>query len=307
MSVDALIDKIREKKNPTVAGLDPQLAFIPQELVDKYIRREGDTLGAAAQAVLEYNRALIDTLCDIVPAVKLQAACYEMFGPEGLYAMQQTIDYAKARGLYAMADAKRGDIGSTAQAYSAAWLGGVRVGGKTLRPFGADCLTVNGYLGTDGIKPFVDVCREEKKMIFALIKTSNPSSGELQDLLAGNREIYRVMGDLVRQWGEGTQGRYGYNAVGGVVGATYPEQLKSLREQLPDVFFLVPGYGAQGGGAQDVRHAFDRRGLGAIVNSSRAILCAWQKTGKGGEDFAGAARAEAIRMRDDIARFVTIE
>ena len=307
MSVDTLIDKIKEKKNPTVAGLDPQLSFIPSSLTEKSIAQEGQTLGAAAHAVLAFNKALIDALYDVVPAVKLQAACYEQFGPEGMLAMRESMSYARSRGLYVIADVKRGDIGSTAQAYSAAWLGSVRVGGLELEPFGADCITVNGYLGGDGIKPFTDTCREKDKMIFALIKTSNLSSGQLQDLKVGDREVYRVMGDLVSSWGKDSLGRHGYGAVGGVVGATYPEQLRQLRKELPAVFFLVPGYGAQGGGAADVQYAFDEEGLGALINSSRAIMCAWQKTGKSGADFAEAARAAALAMRDDIARYVTIQ
>ncbi len=306
MSIDVLIDKIRQTKNPTVAGLDPRPEYLPPDLLKKHIEQEGETLEAVAAAFLEFNRGLIDALCDVVPAVKLQAACYEMLGPAGMTAMRQSILDARARGLYVIADVKRNDIGSTAEAYAAAWLGSVKVGNTELEPFAADSATINAYLGSDGVKPFLDVCAQKEKSVFALIKTSNPSAGELQELMAGDRQVFAVVGELVERWGRGLIGRYGYSQLGGVVGATYPRQLKTLREALPQTFFLVPGYGAQGGQAADVVGAFDRRGLGAIINSSRGILCAWQKTGQEGRDYAQAARDEAVRMRAALKQVVTV-
>lgn len=293
--MDKLIEKILEKQNPTVAGLDPRLSYVPEDLRAAALREHGETLEAAAAAILAYNRGLIDALSSVVPAVKCQVACYEAYGVPGMQALAETIRCARDHGLYVIADGKRNDIGSTAEAYSDAWLGGVQVGETHLDPFGADCLTVNGYLGSDGILPFVKACTAFDKDIFTLIKTSNPSSGQLQDRLLDGVTVYETMGRLAEEWGEGTQGKYGYTAVGGVVGATYPAQLAELRKKLPHVFFLVPGYGAQGGGAQDVAGAFDAEGLGAVVNASRSIMCAYQKSGG---DFKSAAHDEAVRMRD---------
>ncbi|MDR0380852.1 MAG: orotidine-5'-phosphate decarboxylase [Oscillospiraceae bacterium] len=299
MSIDALIDKIREKKNPTVAGLDPRLEYLPEPLLRDAIARDGETLAAAARAVLVFNRALVDALHDIVPAVKLQSACYECLGPEGMQTMRETVAHARARGLYVIADAKRGDIGSTAEAYSAAFLGTVRVGGTDIAPYDADALTVNPYLGTDSVKPFLETCQARGRAIFILGRTSNRSSQELQSLPAPDRPLYRVVADLCERWGKTLMGKYGYSSVGLVVGATHPAEMAELRRYLPGTFFLVPGYGAQGGRAIDVARAFDRLGRGAIVNSSRAILCAWQKAGTP-DAYADAARAEAIRMRDEL-------
>lgn len=300
MGMDRLIEKIIAYKNPTVAGLDPKLAYVPE-----YIRKEcfaacDDPLEASAQALLCFNRALIDALCDIVPAIKPQAAYYEMYGWQGVRTLSETIRYAKEKGMIVMTDGKRNDIGATMEAYATAHLGVTSTDAGEVSAFDADMLTVNGYLGTDGITPLLNVCKERDRSIFVLVKTSNRSSGELQDKMIGDKRVYEVMGDMCEAWGADTIGKYGYSAVGAVVGATYPEQLTELREKLPHTFFLVPGYGAQGGGAKDVCGGFDKNGIGAIINSSRGIMCAYQKEGCDEADFAGAARREAIRMRDDI-------
>lgn len=301
MSLDRMIERIAKLQNPTVAGLDPKLSYIPEYIREKAAKEHGKTLEAAAAAVLEYNKGLIDALCGVVPAVKPQAAYYEAFGWQGMKTLQETIAYAREKGMFVITDGKRNDIGTTMEAYAAAHLGTTEVEGEIFTPFGADALTVNGYLGTDGIAPVVKVCREKDAGMFVLVKTSNPSSGELQDrVLDDGLTVYRTMGDRCEEWGKELPGKYGYSGVGAVVGATYPKQLGELRAALPHTFFLVPGYGAQGGGAKDVAPAFDEKGLGAIVNASRSILCAWQKTGAAQEDFAKAAAAEAIRMRDDI-------
>lgn len=306
MSFDSLQEKIRKLKNPTVVGLDARLEYIPPQLVAQCMEDYGETLEGAAQAVFRYNCALMDALQGIVPAVKPQSAYYELLGWQGMRALADTISYARERGYYVIADVKRGDIGSTAQAYSEGWLGKSKVGGKLLPAFDADCVTINGYMGSDAIAPFLKIAQEEDKSVFVLVKTSNPSSGELQDMVAGDRLVYTVMGDLVNRLGSGTEGERGYQALGAVVGATYPAELKELRRRLEKVFFLVPGYGAQGGTAQDVAGAFDRFGWGAVVNSSRGILCAWKKAENGAERFQDAARAAAETMRDDIKKYVTI-
>ena len=306
MSFDRLIAKIIELNNPTVAGLDPKLDYVPEYLRKSFLDEDGESLKAAAKAIYRYNQMPIDALYDIVPAVKLQAAYYEMYAHHGVKTMERTIRYAKLRGMYVITDAKRNDIGATMEAYTAAHLGTTRVGSSDCEPFGADALTVNGYLGTDGISPLLGVCRDKDKGIFVLCKTSNPSSGEFQDLLIDGVPLYARMGDKCEEWGADTVGEYGYSAVGAVVGATYPEQLAELRERLPHTMFLVPGYGAQGGGAQGIACGFDKKGLGAIVNSSRAILCAYKKEGCDEHDFAGAARREALRMKDDLTSYIRI-
>ena len=298
MSFDNLQDKILALANPTVAGLDPLPDYVPDHIMEAHIAEKGETLEATADAYVEFNSGLIDALSDIVPAVKPQSAYYELLGPAGVAAFKKTAEYAGSKGLYVIADVKRNDIGSTAEAYSAAYLGSVRIGGRELFPFSFDAITVNGYLGRDGIEPFLKTCRQTDKSIFVLVKTSNPSSADLQDLFVGDRRLYAAVGDLVAGLSADTAGRYGYTCAGAVVGATYPEELRLLRERLRNTFFLVPGYGAQGGGAGDAAPAFDARGCGAVVNSSRAIMCAWKKTGNGGRDYAEAARAEALRMRD---------
>ena len=301
MAFDRLITKIAQTQNPTVAGLDPKLAYIPSYIKEECFAKYGKTLEGAAAALLEFNKGLIDALCDIVPAVKPQAAYYEMYGWQGVKALHDTIAYAQEKGMFVITDGKRNDIGATMEAYATAHLGEVEVEGESFAPFGADALTVNGYLGTDGIKPLLKVCNEKDAGIFVLVKTSNPSSGELQDReLADGDTIYRAMGKMCESWGQELPGKYGYSGVGAVVGATYPAQLEELRKAMPHTFFLVPGYGAQGGAADDVAPAFDKRGLGAIVNSSRGIMCAWQKEGCDEHEYAAAARREAIRMRDVI-------
>ncbi|MBQ3404171.1 MAG: orotidine-5'-phosphate decarboxylase [Oscillospiraceae bacterium] len=297
MSIDILQDRILEKTNPTVAGLDPRPEYVPEFIMSRHIAEWGKTLSAAAEAFLEFNRGLIDALCDIVPAVKLQSAYYELLGWEGVRTLRLTGDYAREKGMYVIGDVKRNDIGSTATAYAEAYLGDVELGGEKLCPFDFDSVTVNPYLGEDGIKPFIDICRRFDKSIFTLVKTSNPSSGQLQDLKIEGESVYVRVGRLIEALADDSLGRHGYTCTGAVVGATYPRQLTELRQKLPHTFFLVPGYGAQGGGAEDVVGAFDK-GCGAVINSSRAIICAWQKTGKDGRDYAEAARAEALRMRD---------
>lgn len=305
MGFDRLIERIRDMQNPTVAGLDPKLDYVPRFICDEAFSKYSDPLEAAAAALLTFNKGLIDALCDIVPAVKPQCAYYEMYGWQGMRALYETIAYAKEKGMFVITDGKRNDIGATMQAYAAAHLGTTAINGEQIAAFDADALTVNGYLGTDGIKPLTDICAAQDKGIFVLVKTSNASSGELQDKCIGDKPVYRVMGDMSEAWGEPTRGAYGYSAVGAVVGATYPQQLAELRRALPHTFFLVPGYGAQGGGAKDVVPAFDKNGDGAIINSSRGIMCAYQKNGCDEQDYAKAARAEALRMRDDIAAAIS--
>ena len=301
MSLDKMIEKIAALQNPTVAGLDPKLDYIPQYIRYQAYAKYGQTLEGAAEAILQYNKGLIDALCGIVPAVKPQAAYYEMYGWQGVRTLCETIRYAREKGMYVILDGKRNDIGATMESYAAAWLGLTQIEGKLESAFGADALTVNGYLGSDGINPLLKVCSERAKGTFAPAKTSTPSSCELQDrALATGETICRAVGTACEEWGKSLPGKYGYSGVGAVVGATYPAQLGELREAMPSTFFLVPGYGAQGGGAKDVAPGFDRNGLGAIVNASRSILCAWKKTNAAPEDFAKAAAAEAVRMRDDI-------
>ena len=301
MAFDRLIKNIIEKQNPTVAGLDPKLDYVPASIKNACFEKYGKTLEGAAAALLEFNKAIIDNICDIVPAVKPQAAYYEMYGWQGVRALAETIAYAREKGMFVITDGKRNDIGTTMEAYAAAHLGETDVAGESVEAFGADALTVNAYLGTDGVAPLMNICKERDKGIFVLVKTSNPSSGELQDMkLQNGKTVYEQMGEMCERWGEQLTGEYGYSGVGAVVGATYPDQLKEMREKAPHTFFLVPGYGAQGGGANDAKFAFDKNGLGAIINSSRGIMCAWKKQGLTEDDFAAAARAEAIRMKEDI-------
>lgn len=295
-----LIERIAQLQNPSVVGLDSLLDYIPQHIKEEKFAQYGDTFDAAAQAILAYNKEIIDAICDIVPAVKPQAAYYEMYSWQGMWALYETVKYAQEKGMIVIMDGKRNDIGSTMQAYAKAHLGVSEVNGKELSAFGSDMLTVNGYLGSDGIEPLLPICDEKDKGIFVLVKTSNPSSGELQDQKIGDKSIYETMGAMCEQWGEKTQNSYGYSRVGAVVGATYPQQLSEMRQKMPHTFFLVPGYGAQGGGANDVASAFDKNGLGAIVNSSRAILTAWKKAGTDGKDFAQQARKAALTMKEDI-------
>lgn len=308
MFIDQLIERIKKLGNPTVAGLDPRIEYVPEFIRRKSFREFGRNSRGVSEAILKFNKGIIDALYDIVPAVKPQLAYYEMYGLEGLKAFAETVKYAKAKGLLVIVDGKRNDIGSTAEAYSTAYLGKTDLGDEVSeRMFEGDALTVNPYLGVDGIKPFVEDCEKYGKGIFVLVKTSNKSSGQLQDLLTSDgRPIYEVVAQYVEQWGAALVGKNGYSGVGAVVGATYPEQAKVLRKVMKNAYILVPGYGAQGGSAADVVHSFNEDGLGAIVNASRSILCAcsselW-KNSYTSEQYAEASRAEAIRMRDDIGR-----
>lgn len=306
MSFDLLQQKICALKNPTIAGLDARIEYVPEHIRKAAYAEHGKSLAGACEAIYRFNVGLMDALCDIVPAVKPQSAYYENLGWQGMALLERTIRYAKNKGFFVVADIKRGDIGSTATAYSEGWLGSVNIEGTPFKTFDADCVTLNGYMGSDSITPFLTTAKQEDKCVFVLVKTSNPGSGELQDLPTGDKTVYQAMGLLNESLAVGTDGKYGYSIAGAVVGATYPEQLQTLRRQLNHTFFLVPGYGAQGGTAEDVRHAFDEQGHGAIVNSSRGIMCAWQKTGGDGTDFAEAARNAAIAMRDDLTRVVSI-
>lgn len=304
MSLDVLLEKICEKQNPTVAGLDPKLEYVPDYIKEKAFAKHGETLKGAAKAILEFNKGLIDALYEIVPAIKPQAAYYEMYGYHGVKTLYKTQEYAKSRGMYVITDGKRNDIGSTMEAYAAGHLGKVTVGSEEYEPFSADALTVNGYLGSDGIDPLIKICEQYDKGIFVLAKTSNPSSGELQDKLIDGMPIYEYMGNMCEKWGEKLPGKYGYSGVGVVVGATYPKQIAKLREKLPHTFFLIPGYGAQGASAEDISAAFDKRGLGGIINSSRGIMCAYKKEGCDERDYAGAAFREAARMKKEIMSII---
>ena len=306
MSFDVLQEKIIAKQNPTVAGLDARIEYVPAHIRQAAFEEHGVGLAGACEAIWQFNKGLIDALCDIVPAVKPQSAYYENLGWRGMEMLERTIAYAKSKGLFVIADIKRGDIGSTASAYAEGWLSGAKIEGQAFKSFDADCVTLNGYMGSDSIKPFLEAAREEDKCVFVLVKTSNPGSGELQDLVAGDRLVYQAMGDLNERIAKGTEGKYGYTMAGAVTGATFPSDIRALRKRLEHTFFLVPGYGAQGGTADDVQYAFDKYGHGAIVNSSRGIMCAWKKTGGDGHDFQQAARDAAIAMRDDIKQFVTI-
>ncbi|MGI6084571.1 MAG: orotidine-5'-phosphate decarboxylase [Acetivibrionales bacterium] len=302
---DKLAQQIRLKNNPSVLGLDPKLEYIPASIKEKFFTGNADSKKAAADSIIEFNKKLINALCDIIPAIKPQLAYYEMYGTEGIRAFYETIGYAKEKGLLVVADGKRNDIGTTAQAYAAAYLGKTDINGTPEEAFGVDALTVNAYLGIDGIKPFIEASENYDKGIFVLVKTSNPSSGQLQDLiLQDRRTIYEAMADLVNQWGGTTIGQCGYSSIGAVVGATYPKQLEEMRKRMPKAWILVPGYGAQGGTAADVAGAFDSKGLGAVINASRSLMCAYRldmwKSKFTHEDFAEASRAEAERMRDDI-------
>lgn len=300
-AIDKLIDKIKETNNPTVIGLDPKYEQLPNCIKSKYEKtREG-----VAKAIIEFNKNLIENVYDIIPAVKVQIAFYEMLGVFGMNAFYETCKYAKEKGMIVMADAKRGDIGSTSEAYANAFIGKTKIEDKFYGTDNIDFVTVNPYLGTDGIKPFVEACQKYDKGIFVLVKTSNPSSGELQDLkLENGKTIYETVGDLVENWGEDLRGENGYSSVAAVVGATYPEQLQSLRIQMPHTFFLIPGYGAQGGKAEDIALGFDKNGLGGVINASRSLMCAYKsdrwKNQFSDEEFVKATRAEAIRMRDEL-------
>jgi orotidine-5'-phosphate decarboxylase len=300
--IDRLIEKIKKTHAPIVVGLDPMLDYIPEHVQKKAFQEFGESLEGAAEAIWQFNKEIIDHTFDLIPAVKPQIAMYEQFGVPGLLAFHKTIEYCHGKGLIVIGDVKRGDIGSTSAAYAAGHIGTVAVGGKTYRPFDEDFITVNPYLGTDGIKPFVDVCRKEKKGLFILVKTSNPSSGEFQDRLVDGRPLYEHVGEKVAQWGAECMGE-SYSSIGAVVGATYPEMGKILRKAMPKSYILVPGYGAQGGKGADLVHFFNEDGLGAIVNSSRGIIAAYKQEayGKfGAEHFGEASRAAVEDMVKDI-------
>jgi len=298
---DKLITAIREKGNPICVGLDPRLPLIPNFIKDKYKEQHGSTKKAASFSILEFNQGTIDAICDLVPVVKPQIAFYEQYGSEGYDAYIKTVEYAREKGLVVVADAKRSDIGSTVEAYSGAFLGKIDMFGEQETGMGSDAITASAYLGWDGIKPFINDCKEFGRGIFILVKTSNPSSGEIQDLECDGMEIYKKMAELVDKWGKDVIGENGYSSVGAVVGATFPEEAAVLRKLMPKAYFLVPGYGAQGGGAEDVKPCFNADGLGAIVNSSRGITFAYQKDDKYSEEnYADAARDAVLRMQEDL-------
>ena len=301
--INKLVDKIRKTNAPIVVGLDPMMKFIPSHIKAAAFEQYGETLEGAAEAIWQYNKGIVDAIYDLVPAVKPQIAMYEQFGIPGMIAFKKTVDYCKEKDLVVIGDIKRGDIGSTSEAYAVGHLGKVQVGSNSFYGFDEDFVTVNPYLGSDGVDPFVMVCKEEKMGLLILVKTSNPSSGEFQDQLIDGKPLYELVGEKVAAWGEDCMGD-DYSYVGAVVGATYPEMGKVLRKVMPKAFILVPGYGAQGGTGKDLVHFFNEDGLGAIINSSRGIIAAYQQekyASYGEEGYAQAARAAVIDMREDIA------
>lgn len=302
--INKLVEKIKQTNAPIVVGLDPMMGFIPEHITKRAFKEHGETLEGAAEAVWLFNKAIVDSTCDLIPAVKPQIAMYEQFGIPGMTAFKRTVDYCKEKGLVVIGDIKRNDIGSSSSAYAVGHLGKVTVGSKSYYGFDEDFVTVNPYLGSDGVKPFLEVCKEEKKGIFVLVKTSNPSSGEFQDRLIDGKPLYELVGEKVAAWGEECMGT-DYSYVGAVVGATYPEMGKVLRKIMPKSFILVPGYGAQGGKGKDLVHFFNEDGLGAIVNSSRGIIAAYKndqyKERFAPENFADASRQAVLDMIDDIA------
>ncbi len=307
--INKLIAKIQKTQAPVVIGLDPMLAYIPEHIQKKAFAEYGETLEGAAEAIWQFNKEIVDKTWDLVPAVKPQIAMYEQFGIEGLKAYQRTVDYCHAKDLVVIGDIKRGDIGSTSAAYAAGHLGKIQVGSKCYTAFNEDFATVNPYLGSDGVKPFIEVCREEGKGLFILVKTSNPSSGEFQDRLIDGRPLYEYVGEKVAQWGEEHMGD-DYSYIGAVVGATYPEMGRILRKLMPKTFILVPGYGVQGGSGKDLVHFFNQDGLGAIVNSSRGIIAAYKQekyASFGPEHFADASRAAVEDMAADIRQALEAE
>lgn len=306
--INKLISKIQKTNAPIVVGLDPTMKFVPEYIQKKAFAEYGETLEGAAEAIWQYNKGIVDAICDLVPAVKPQVAMYEQFGIPGMVAFQKTVDYCKEKDLVVIGDVKRGDIGSTSEAYAVGHLGRVQVGDRRLAGFDEGFVTVNPYLGSDGVKPFLKICKEEKKGIFVLVKTSNPSSGELQDrIMAGEEKpLYELVGQQVAAWGAECMPESGdYSYVGAVVGATYPEQGRILRKVMPRTFILVPGYGAQGGKGADLVHFFNEDGLGAIINSSRGIIAAYQQeqyAHYGEHGYAEASRAAVMEMQKDIAQ-----
>ena len=306
--INKLINKIQKTKAPIVVGLDPMLSYVPEHIQKKAFAEYGETLEGAAEAIWQFNKEIVDKTYDLIPAVKPQIAMYEQFGIEGLKAYKKTVDYCKSKDLVVIGDIKRGDIGSTSAAYAVGHLGKVQVGSKTYAGFDEDFATVNPYLGSDGVKPFIDVCKQENKGLFILVKTSNPSSGEFQDQKIDGKPLYELVGEKVAQWGEEHMGESGYSYVGAVVGATYPEQGEILRKVMPKSFILVPGYGAQGGKGKDLVHFFNEDGLGAIVNSTRGIIAAYKQEAYakfGAENFGDASRAAVEAMIADIQGALT--
>ena len=306
--INKLINKIQKTKAPIVVGLDPMLSYVPEHIQKKAFAEYGETLEGAAEAIWQFNKEIVDKTYDLIPAVKPQIAMYEQFGIEGLKAYKKTVDYCKSKDLVVIGDIKRGDIGSTSAAYAVGHLGKVQVGSKTYAGFDEDFATVNPYLGSDGVKPFIDVCKQENKGLFILVKTSNSSSGEFQDQKIDGKPLYELVGEKVAQWGEEHMGESGYSYVGAVVGATYPEQGEILRKVMPKSFILVPGYGAQGGKGKDLVHFFNEDGLGAIVNSSRGIIAAYKQEAYakfGAENFGDASRAAVEAMIADIQGALT--
>ena len=302
--INRLIQKIQETKAPICVGLDPMLNYIPEHILEAAYGTCGETLEGAAEAIWQFNKEIIDHTWDLIPSVKPQIAMYEQFGIEGLKAYKKTVDYCQEKGLIVIGDVKRGDIGSTSAAYATGHIGRVKVGNNVCSGFDTEFITVNPYLGTDGIKPFVDACNEFDKGLFVLVKTSNPSSGEFQDRLIDGRPLYELVAEKVVEWGSASKDG-AYSNVGAVVGATYPEMSKVLRKLMPHTYFLVPGYGAQGGTAEDLRHCFNEDGLGAVVNSSRGIIAAYKQEKYrefGPERFGEASRQAVKDMVADINR-----
>lgn len=308
MIIDKLIEKIREKDSPIVVGLDPRLSFIPKAVLEPCLETHGETPQAAAEAFYQFNKAIIDKICDLVPVVKPQVAMYEQFGAPGYDAYIKTIAYAKEKGLLVIGDIKRSDVASTAEAYADGHLGQVVIGKTAHTVYQEDYITLNPYLGWDSIEPYIKHCKEREKGIFILVKTSNPNSGQLQDLDVGGITLYEKVGLLTNTWGQTLMGKYGYHSVGAVVGATHPGEAEKLRSIMPNTFFLVPGYGAQGGKAEDLSVCFDKDGLGAIVNSSRGIIAAYQKEAYKKQfselEFAEAARQAVLDMKADLRRCI---
>ena len=305
--IQKLIANIKKTNAPIVVGLDPMLSYVPEQVQKKAYAEFGETLEGAAEAIWQFNKEIIDHTYDLIPAVKPQVAMYEQFGIPGMAAFKKTVDYCKEKGLVVIGDIKRGDIGSTSAAYATGHLGRVQIGSKSYVPFDEDFVTVNPYLGSDGVNPFIDVCKEEKKGLFILVKTSNPSSGEFQDQLIDGKPLYELVGERVAQWGESCMGEE-YSYIGAVVGATYPEMGKALRKIMPKSYILVPGYGAQGGKGKDLAHFFNEDGLGAIVNSSRGIIAAYKQEAYakfGAENFGDASRAAVEAMIADIQGALT--
>ena len=301
--IEKLVERIKKLEAPIVVGLDPTLNFVPGFLLDKAVNEKGETLEAAADAIFEFNKKIVDAVYDLIPAVKPQIAMYEQFGIPGLMAYKQTVDYCHEKGLLVIGDAKRGDIGSTSTAYAIGHLGKVKIGSTEIAPIDTDFLTINPYMGSDSVVPFVEECKKNDKGLFILVKTSNPSSGEFQDQKVGKKAVYELVGKKVDEWGAELI-KNGYSDVGAVVGATYPEMGEVLREIMPKAYILVPGYGAQGGTAAELKPFFNKDGLGAIVNSSRGIIAAYKQekyAEYGAEGFAEAARAAVIDMKNDIA------